>query len=87
MLFVFQTMYTGASLDNNHWHTVNIKRRARRVELRVDEQPVTKGTNTQSSSVGMRMWLNVVACYFCGIRIWNFLWCEFVSIGVVLILV
>ena len=43
-------MYTGSSLDDNHWHTVHIKRRARRVELRVDKQPVTKGKTFLSSS-------------------------------------
>lgn len=40
---VLQTLYAGSSLDDNQWHTVHIKRRARRVELRVDRQRTSKG--------------------------------------------
>ena len=47
LVVCLQTLISGRSVDDNHWHTVHIRRRAKKVEFRVDrEEPIKGRTST-----------------------------------------
>ena len=43
---LLQTLYAGRDLNDNQWHTVHIRRRAKHVHLKVDDHPPVQGKLT-----------------------------------------
>ena len=42
---ILQSLYAGRALDDDQWHTVHIRRRARNVQLAVDKEKPVKGNH------------------------------------------
>ena len=42
---ILQSLYAGRALDDDKWHVVRIRRRARNVQLAVDEEKPVKGNH------------------------------------------
>ena len=45
LILLLQTLSVGVGLDDDQWHTAYVKRRARKLELRVDNGSALKGNH------------------------------------------